>query len=67
MVDDGEFTISLLDLNVGRVGLHPKGIVISRVNDHDCCAKGILVGVSVSLVEGKGGKDHVADVMVEQR
>lgn len=34
-MDDSQFSVSLLDLDIGRGGFHPKGIVVSRVHDHD--------------------------------
>jgi hypothetical protein len=35
MGDDGEFAIRFLDLQLGRIWLDTKGIVVGGVDDHD--------------------------------
>lgn len=34
MVYNGKLSVCLLDLQLGGLGLHPKGIVVSKVCDH---------------------------------
>ena len=34
MVDDGHFSVGLLDLQLGGRRLHAQGVVVHRVDDH---------------------------------
>lgn len=34
MVDNGQFAVSLLDLEFGRGGRHPEGVVVGSVGNH---------------------------------
>ena len=52
MVDDGELSVGLLDLELSGIRLHAQGVIVSKVGDHVyvCVCKPELSDIDVLFV-----------------